>query len=138
MLASGFIQINSVHVLMYRKPGKHSRTWAEDITAEEKSSPPMKANWMAKASASLCILASLHCRLEEAASSDFTRPAQLKFFIPENTVLKVPEEQGIEVEEDVFPELAAVREVRFLILTDDACLPEVWRNYQRNGLESVF
>ena len=31
---------------------------------------------------------------------------QQKFLIPEDTVLQVTDEQGIEVDEDVFPELA--------------------------------
>lgn len=44
---------------------------------------------------------------------------QQKFLIPENTALKVTDEQGIKVDEDVFPELATVKEVRFVIYTDN-------------------
>lgn len=42
---------------------------------------------------------------------------QQKFLIPENAALKVTDEQGIEVDEDVFPELAGVKEVCFVIYT---------------------
>ena len=44
---------------------------------------------------------------------------QQKFLIPENTVIKATDEHGIEVDEDVFPELATVQEVCFVIYTDD-------------------
>lgn len=39
--------------------------------------------------------------------------------IPENTTLKVTDDQGIEVDEDVFPELATTKEMSFIIHTDD-------------------
>lgn len=42
---------------------------------------------------------------------------QQKFLIPENTVLKVTDEQGVEVDEDISPELA-VEDVCFVINTD--------------------
>ena len=44
---------------------------------------------------------------------------QQKFLIPENTALRVTDEQGIEVDENVFPELATVKEVSFVIYSDD-------------------
>jgi len=43
---------------------------------------------------------------------------QHKFLIPEDKVLKVTDEQGIEVDEDVFPELAT-EAMCFVISTDD-------------------
>ena len=43
---------------------------------------------------------------------------QQKFLIPENTMLKVTDEQGIEVDEDVFPEVATVQDICFVIYTD--------------------
>ncbi|KAM3603909.1 uncharacterized protein V6R79_003977, partial [Siganus canaliculatus] len=43
---------------------------------------------------------------------------QEKFLIPEGTILKVTDDHGVEVDEDVFPELAA-KEVCFVIHTDD-------------------
>lgn len=43
----------------------------------------------------------------------------LKVLKPENTVLKVTGEQGREVDEDVFPETAKIKEVCFVIYTDD-------------------
>ncbi|XP_059397323.1 uncharacterized protein LOC132129682 [Carassius carassius] len=39
--------------------------------------------------------------------------------IPENTTLKVTDDQGIEVDEDVFPELATTKEMCFIIHTYD-------------------
>ncbi|KAM8766253.1 uncharacterized protein AB9X84_005521 [Acanthopagrus schlegelii] len=46
------------------------------------------------------------------------RRVQQKFLIPEDKVLKVTDEQGIEVDEDVFPELAT-ESVCFVISIDD-------------------
>ena len=43
---------------------------------------------------------------------------QQKFLIPEDTVLQVTDEQGIEVDEDVFPELAR-KDVCLVISTAD-------------------
>ncbi|XP_026008744.1 uncharacterized protein LOC113012659 [Astatotilapia calliptera] len=47
---------------------------------------------------------------------------QQKFLIPENGALKVTDEQGTEVDEDVFPELAAVKEVCSVIYTAEDIL----------------
>lgn len=44
---------------------------------------------------------------------------QQKFLIPENTTLKVTDDQGIEVDEDVFSELATTKEMCFIIHNDD-------------------
>ncbi|KAM8760475.1 uncharacterized protein AB9X84_008534 [Acanthopagrus schlegelii] len=46
------------------------------------------------------------------------RRVQQKFLIPEDKVLKVTDEQGIEVDEDVFPELAT-ESMCFVISVDD-------------------
>lgn len=43
---------------------------------------------------------------------------QEKFLIPEDTILKVTDDHGVEVDEDVFPELAA-KEICFVIYTND-------------------
>ncbi|KAL6457308.1 hypothetical protein MHYP_G00342710 [Metynnis hypsauchen] len=64
-----------------------------------------------------------YVKLEEAIFSEFISAVRQKFLIPEKTVLKVTDEQSIEVDEDVFPELAAVKEVCFVIYTDDDILP---------------
>lgn len=40
---------------------------------------------------------------------------QQKFLIAENAAQKVTDEQGIDVDEDVFPEHATVKEVCFVI-----------------------
>ncbi|CAI5651207.1 unnamed protein product [Oreochromis niloticus] len=45
----------------------------------------------------------------------------MKFLISENAALKVTDEQGIEVGEDVFPQLATVKEV-FVIYTGEDIL----------------
>ncbi len=42
-----------------------------------------------------------------------------RFLIPKNTTLKVTDDHCIEVDEDVFPELATTKEICFIIHTDD-------------------
>ena len=44
---------------------------------------------------------------------------QKKFLIPEDTELKVTDDQGIEVDGEVFPELATMKYVCFIISTLD-------------------
>ena len=44
---------------------------------------------------------------------------QKKFLIPEDTELKVTDDQGIEVDEEVFPELASMKDMCFIISTLD-------------------
>ncbi|XP_076737765.1 uncharacterized protein LOC112431673 [Maylandia zebra] len=63
-----------------------------------------------------------YSKLEEVSFTDFVRAVQQKFLIPENAALKVTDEQGIEVDEDIFPELAAVKEVCFVIDTAEDIL----------------
>ncbi|XP_034740124.1 uncharacterized protein LOC117952118 [Etheostoma cragini] len=60
-----------------------------------------------------------YVKMEEVNFSDFISAVQQKFLIPESTPLKVTNEQGIEVDEDVFPELATAKEVCFVIYTDN-------------------
>ncbi|XDV15963.1 hypothetical protein PO909_015874 [Leuciscus waleckii] len=60
-----------------------------------------------------------YVKLEEVCFSDFLSAVQKKFLIPENTTLKVTDDQGIEVDEDIFPELAMTKEMCFFIHTDD-------------------
>ncbi|KAL6478131.1 hypothetical protein MHYP_G00139660 [Metynnis hypsauchen] len=64
-----------------------------------------------------------YVKLEEAIFSEFISAVRQKFLIPEKSVLKVTDEQSIDVDEVVFPELAAVKEVCFVIYTDDDILP---------------
>ncbi|XP_051239301.1 uncharacterized protein LOC127353781 [Dicentrarchus labrax] len=59
-----------------------------------------------------------YVKLEEVSFSDFINAVQQKFLIPEDKVLKVADEQGIEVDENVFPELAT-EAMCFVISTDD-------------------
>ncbi|KAG5267420.1 hypothetical protein AALO_G00221550 [Alosa alosa] len=59
-----------------------------------------------------------YVKLEEVSFSDFINAVKQKFLIPEDKVLKVADEQGIEVDEDVFPELAT-EAMCFVISTDD-------------------
>nr|XP_024654248.1 uncharacterized protein LOC106676715 [Maylandia zebra] len=63
-----------------------------------------------------------YVKLEEVSFTDFMSAVQQKFLIPENAALKVTDEQGIEVDEDVFPELAGVKEVCFVIYTAEDIL----------------
>ncbi|XP_026079285.1 uncharacterized protein LOC113056689 [Carassius auratus] len=63
-----------------------------------------------------------YIKLEEVCFSDFLSAVQQKFMISENTTLKVTDDQGIEVDEDVFPELATTKEMCFIIHTDDELL----------------
>ena len=51
---------------------------------------------------------------------------QQKFLIPEDTVLQVTDDQGIEVDEDVFPELAR-KDVCFAIsIKDGKMIVHLW------------
>ncbi|XP_041644674.1 uncharacterized protein LOC121510612 [Cheilinus undulatus] len=50
-------------------------------------------------------------------------PVHEKFLIPEDRKLKVTDDQGTEVDEDVFPELATVKDICFIICIDDDLLP---------------
>ncbi|RVE58916.1 hypothetical protein OJAV_G00199160 [Oryzias javanicus] len=58
-----------------------------------------------------------YIKLQEACFSDFLNAVQEKFLIPETTTLKVTDDQGVEVDEDVFPEVATSKEICFLIYT---------------------
>ncbi|KAK1893492.1 E3 ubiquitin-protein ligase HERC2 [Dissostichus eleginoides] len=81
-----------------------------------------------------------YVKLDEVHFSDFIRAVQQKFLIPENTMLKVTDEQGIEVDEDVFPEVATVQDICFVIYTDyDLPLAESSKNMDdcSNLTESV-
>ncbi|XP_077054748.1 uncharacterized protein LOC143740866 isoform X2 [Siphateles boraxobius] len=70
-----------------------------------------------------------YVKLEEVCFTDFLSAVQQKFLIPENTELKVTDDQGIEVDEDVFPELATTKEMCFFIHTDDELpFPEKSKN----------
>lgn len=69
-----------------------------------------------------------YVKLEEVCFSDFLSAVQEKFLIPEDTILRVTDDRGVEVDEDVFPELAA-KEVCFVIYTDkELSLAESSRN----------
>ncbi|KAM8763406.1 uncharacterized protein AB9X84_007800 [Acanthopagrus schlegelii] len=59
-----------------------------------------------------------YVKLEEVSFSDFINAVQQKFIIPKDKVLKVTDEQGIEVDDDVFPELAT-ESLCFVISIDD-------------------
>ncbi|XP_030595540.1 uncharacterized protein LOC115787108 [Archocentrus centrarchus] len=59
-----------------------------------------------------------YVKLEDVCFSDFVSAFQETFLIPEDTILKVTDDHGVEVDDDVFPELAA-REICFVIYTDD-------------------
>ncbi|KAF6731778.1 hypothetical protein FQA47_020770, partial [Oryzias melastigma] len=58
-----------------------------------------------------------YIKLQEACFSDFLSAVQEKFLIPETTTLKVTDDQGVEVDEDVFSEVATSKEICFLIYT---------------------
>ncbi|KAF6732836.1 hypothetical protein FQA47_005393, partial [Oryzias melastigma] len=58
-----------------------------------------------------------YIKLQEACFSDFLSAVQEKFLIPETTTLKVTDDQGVEVDEDVFSEVATSNEICFLIYT---------------------
>nr|XP_001334318.4 uncharacterized protein LOC794378 [Danio rerio] len=60
-----------------------------------------------------------YIKLEEVSFLDFHSAVQQKFLIAEDTTLKVTDDHGIEVDEDVFPELATNKEMCFIIHTDD-------------------
>ncbi|XP_030578190.1 uncharacterized protein LOC115774866 [Archocentrus centrarchus] len=59
-----------------------------------------------------------YVKLEDVCFSDFVSAVQEKFLIPQDTILKVTDDHSVEVDDDVFPELAA-REICFVIYTDD-------------------
>ncbi|XP_056305637.1 uncharacterized protein LOC130217549 [Danio aesculapii] len=63
-----------------------------------------------------------YIKLEEVCFLDFLSAVQQKFLIPEDTTLKVTDDHGVEVDEDVFPELATNKEMCFIIHTDDELL----------------
>ncbi|TDH05613.1 hypothetical protein EPR50_G00124220 [Perca flavescens] len=60
-----------------------------------------------------------YVKMEDVSFSDFISAVQQKFLIPESTPLKVTDEQGIEVDEDVFPELATAKEICFVIYSEN-------------------
>nr|XP_021328873.1 uncharacterized protein LOC110439036 [Danio rerio] len=60
-----------------------------------------------------------YIKLKEVSFLDFHSAVQQKFLIPEDTTLKVTDDHGIEVDEDVFPELVTNKEMCFIIHTDD-------------------
>ncbi|XP_034543849.1 uncharacterized protein LOC117815929 isoform X2 [Notolabrus celidotus] len=59
-----------------------------------------------------------YVKLEDLCFSDFLSAVREKFLIPEDIIIQVTDDQGVEVDEDVFPELAA-KEMCFVISTDD-------------------
>ncbi|XP_041845943.1 uncharacterized protein LOC121642930 isoform X2 [Melanotaenia boesemani] len=59
-----------------------------------------------------------YLKLEEVSFAEFITAVQQKFLIPETTPLRVTDDQGVEVDEDVFPDLATAKEICFFIYTD--------------------
>ncbi|XP_039509572.1 uncharacterized protein LOC120464265, partial [Pimephales promelas] len=70
-----------------------------------------------------------YLKLDEVCFTYFLSAVQQKFLIPENKELKVTDDQGIEVDEDAFPDLATTKEMCFFIHTNDEIpFPEKSKN----------
>lgn len=60
-----------------------------------------------------------YMKLGQLSFSNFINEVKQKFSVPEDKVVRVTDDLGIEVDEDVFPELATVEDMCFVIHTDD-------------------
>ncbi|XP_035259267.1 uncharacterized protein LOC118219872 isoform X2 [Anguilla anguilla] len=60
-----------------------------------------------------------YMKLGQLSFSNFINEVKRKFSVPEDKVVRVTDDLGTEVDEDVFPELATVEDMCFVIHTDD-------------------
>ncbi|XP_064180778.1 uncharacterized protein LOC135249261 isoform X3 [Anguilla rostrata] len=60
-----------------------------------------------------------YMKLGQLSFSNFINEVKQKFSVPEDKVVRVTDDLGTEVDEDVFPELATVEDMCFVIHTDD-------------------
>ncbi|CAL8237388.1 unnamed protein product [Arctogadus glacialis] len=58
-------------------------------------------------------------KVDEGSFTELINSVQRKFLVPEDTELKVTDDQGIEVDEEDVPELATMKDVCFIISTLD-------------------